>query len=427
MKGKRIAWTLGSLAFGAALINGVWRTSDLGKAAGDLDRQRAAAKREGVPMEWDDLRRLAPPIPLADNAAVAYARAFAALKASGGLKGVKPETLMKEIAAGTAKPADLALLRAGLAKAAPALAEAREGSQRQGFSFDRKWELGSALTFPEYADERGLVRAFVLRAMIAKSPPEAADDLRTAARMRAHFGSEPVLIGALVGNGVETDVHRGIRAIGRRGGAWAQAVAPVLDDLGPIPLLQRSLACEAAFGNQFTDELEKSGPGAFFPTDVEGTSTPVAFRLARFRPVREAYQSRVVEFWRGAWAALPTDPTDFRAASAALKIPSGGGLSYAMLDFLMPVFDNFAVTNAKTEANRRLTRAALDLWSGRTPVLAKDPFGAGPLRLKRTGREWTLYSVGLDGLDDGGKPQKKSSDPRYDIAVDSKGLLKEGR
>ena len=419
-------WPLFAAAGLAVALTLAWRNTDIARASASLPDQRAAARREGVPIEWDDLRRLAPPVAEADNAAPFYARAFATFRSVGNLKGVKADDLIAEIVNGTAKPADVAHLRAELAKVAPALAEAREGSLKPGFSFDRRWELGSALTFPEYSDGRGLCRALVLRAMLAKDPASAADDLETAARMRAHLGSEPVLIAALVGNGIENDVHRGIRAVARRGGAWTAAVRPALEALGPIPSLRRTLAAEPAFGAHFAEELQRLGPNNFASVDNE--PTPLAFRFVRFRPVRDAYQARVLEYWRNAWRKLPQDPTDARGARDALQMPSPeSGPSYAMLEFVLPVFDRFAETNERSEADRRLTRAALDLWSGRTPTLAKDPFGGGPLRLKRTGADWTLYSVGPNGVDDGGRMRAKSSDVRYDIVVNSKGTVSERR
>jgi hypothetical protein len=41
-----------------------------------------------------------------------------------------------------------------------------------------------------------------------------------------------------------------------------------------------------------------------------------------------------------------------------------------------------------------------------------DPFAMNaPLRYKRTGKEYTLYSIGPDGKDDGGKPIAEPSKP----------------
>ena len=413
------AWTLVAVATVAAALSVAWRTSDLGRAAADLPAQRAAARREGLPTRYADLK--GPPVPLDENAAPLYAQAFVDFRAAKGLDRLNPEALLKAIETGTAKPEELAALRGRLPLLAPALAKATEGTRRPGFSFDRDWDLGSALTFPEYADGRAVVRALVLRAILAKRPEAAAEDLRAAARMRRDFGSERVLIAALVGDGTETEVLRGVRTVGRRGGAWTRAVLPVIDVLGPLPALRRSLGGEAAMGMNFDRELDRLGPSSFVTMDGDGESDggmPLAWRALSIPAVRDASLARVFAYWRRAWATLPTDPTDYRAARTALRMPSEGGPSYKMLEVLLPVFDHFAMANAEVEANRRLTRAALELWSGRTPTLAKDPFGPGPIRFVRKGEDWTLYSLGPDERDDGGKP-RQGSKPGYDLVVAS--------
>ena len=406
----------------AAFLATAWNMSDLGRASRSLAAQRAAAKREGVPMEWGDLRRLAPPVDVADNAAVPYARAFATLQKASVFKGLKPDDLQKEIAAGKAKPEDLAKLRVALAAAAPALREVEEGSRRKGFSFDRQWEKGFSLVFPEYANARTAIRALVLRAMTATDPAAAGRDLGAAARLRAHLGSEPTYIGTLVAVSMENDVHAGVRFLGRRGGAWAKAVEPALADLGPLPDLRRVLAGEAVSGMHLGEELARLGPQAFGFAGGDGEETssgPPALRLARFGPVRSAFEARVVEYWRGVYAKLPQDPLDWRALKAATQVPATqSGLSYTLLDLSLPVLTSLGDLPPQFEAQRRLSRAALDLWQGRAPALPADPFGTGPLGLRRDAKGWTLWSVGPDGIDDGGKKRAKASDVRYDLVVE---------
>ena len=381
----------------AAGLAAVWRTSDLGRASSDLDRQWAAAKAEGVPTEYADLHRLTPPVPEARNAAPAYGDAFATFHKFGALKGVDTKALLKAIPAGSAKPEDLTKLRLALRDASPALAQAREGSRRPEFSLNQRWELGSALTFPQYSDARSVATALSLRAMLANDPAAAVDDLRTAARMRAHFGADPVIIASLVGNGIEAIVHTATRFAGAKGPAWAAALAPVMGDLGPIPALRRSLTGEVVWGMHFDEEIARSGVSGI--SGMDGSSPPLPMRLMAFGPVRDASKDRVVEYWRRAWARLPQDPTDFRAAREALRLPSNAGPSYAMLDFLLPVFEGFTEVNTRSEADRRFTRMALAIDAGRTPAPERDPFGGGPMKVRHEARGWTLWSVGPDGVD----------------------------
>ena len=41
------------------------------------------------------------------------------------------------------------------------------------------------------------------------------------------------------------------------------------------------------------------------------------------------------------------------------------------------------------------------------------------MRLRREGASWTLYSVGPDGEDGGGKPRKEAQGQGYDLVVSS--------
>ena len=420
MKHKRAAWTLFGAAALAAFFATLWNTSDLGRAAHSLEAQRAAARREGVPMEWGDLYRLMPPVAAEDNAAAAYARGFAALRAAGDLKGVNARALEESIPAGKAEPKALAALRSALLASGPALEEIRRGSLRRGYSFDRKWERGFTLLFPEFADARAAASALVLRALTAKDPAAAGDDLRTAARLGAHIGSEPVYIASLVGQGIEKEVHHALRRLGRRGGAWARAVEPVLGDLGPLPDLRRVLAAESVGSIHLTDEIAKHGfsPLVGISPDDSPPNVPAALRLARFGPTRDAFDARIVERWREIYGGLPKDPLDWRAAKAVMDKPIGAAPSYALLDLASPVFAGVGSRAAEMEAERRLSRAALDLWQGRAPALPADPFGNGPLKLRRDAKGWTLWSLGPDGSDDGGKPRGKASDRSYDLVVE---------
>jgi hypothetical protein len=46
-------------------------------------------------------------------------------------------------------------------------------------------------------------------------------------------------------------------------------------------------------------------------------------------------------------------------------------------------------------------------YLGRLPL---DPFSGSPLVYKQTGTNWLLYSVGVDGVDGGGKPVTRVTD-----------------
>ena len=51
--------------------------------------------------------------------------------------------------------------------------------------------------------------------------------------------------------------------------------------------------------------------------------------------------------------------------------------------------------------------------------LPQDPFGACPLTFRSQGTNWLLYSIGSDGVDDGGQAVGSGLPGKGDILVDS--------
>ena len=49
----------------------------------------------------------------------------------------------------------------------------------------------------------------------------------------------------------------------------------------------------------------------------------------------------------------------------------------------------------------------------------QDPFSRRPLIYRPQGKKWLLYSVGLDGVDDGGKPAGRGLSTKGDLFYDS--------
>lgn len=416
MRRRTAFWSLVGVATLAAALVAMWRTSDLGRASADLEHQRQAAKREGVPTEWDDLRRLSPAVPEADNAATFYRRGFAEIHAGSGFQGIS-DALLDAVIDGKAKPDDLARARKTLQEDARGLAFVIQGSERKALSFDRQWELGPRLIFPEFSDERNAARMLVLRAVLMDDPAAAGRDLGAAARLAAHAGSEPIIISAFVGSSTEVSVEKGIRHLAKRGGAWTTAANSALDAFGPLPDPHRFLAGEVVMGRHVASDLGNLGLRDLGMMSEGEGSLPFAFRFAKFKVVRDAFEAREIEYWRKLYAALPADPLDWRQATRAAALPYPKGPSGALVQMLSPFLETVGNLAAQVEAERRLTRAALDLEEGRQAPLPADPFGAGPLHVRREAKGWTLWSVGPDGVDQNGRPRGRHDESAYDLVV----------
>lgn len=419
MARKRTAAVAASIATVAILGLGwlAWSRSDIGRASSTLEALRVAARREGVPVDYDQLRAMNSPVKPEENGSVPLERGFAGLEAAHVRASDK---LLGDLLLGAADPKDVAKAEEDLAKVAASLTEIARGAARPNLVFERDWEKGAALTFPEYTNVRTASKLLCIRALLATDPKDAIADLRTAARLRAKFTNEPVLIGGLTAQAIEADVHRTVRELARRSPANAGALLPILDDLGPLPDLHRVLAGESAMEANLTKEIGRYGIKAFVSMDGQGV--PPSFRLLGFGPARDAFQARIIEYWRNVYAKLPKDPIDYVGNAKALdmSVAEHGGPSYDLLRFVSPVFSGVTKLAAEDEANRRITRTAIELWEGKNPRLPADPFSRSSLKLKRSGSDWTLYSVGPDGIDDGGKPRGRTMTGGYDLVVPSK-------
>lgn len=122
-----------------------------------------------------------------------------------------------------------------------------------------------------------------------------------------------------------------------------------------------------------------------------------------------------------------------------------------IVELLAPVFEHFDVTAMKNMTQNGLLELALALRAyrlehGKYPDslsqlapsclsnFPTDPFTAGqPFRYKPIGSKYLLYSVGPDGVDDGGKPidtgpsKSANKDQRYAVMPDSKGDIVAGK
>ena len=67
----------------------------------------------------------------------------------------------------------------------------------------------------------------------------------------------------------------------------------------------------------------------------------------------------------------------------------------------------------------RLPAGLGELVPGYLSNTPQDPFSGRPLIYRLQGKNWLLYSVGLDGRDDGGKPAGPGLSAKGDLFYDS--------
>src|SRR4051812_12387006 len=144
--GKCLAWIAALVAVGIAALEILFV-----KTGATLDDELASARLAGVPTEVADLRRLAYVDPGA-NAAPLYQRA---ILQAGRARGALPPGFPKAIGQSYPPISDKErnrLLCEGLPRLKPAFDSLARAAKMPGVDWNRRWELGYDLTFPEHAE-----------------------------------------------------------------------------------------------------------------------------------------------------------------------------------------------------------------------------------------------------------------------------------
>jgi hypothetical protein len=375
-----------------------------------------------------------PPAPAADDdAAPLYRRAFAAIEADKTLSGEK-SPLSEPLAADVAA----ADVQAILARHAPTLDLLRRAADRPGCRFVRDWSRPSfSMRLPEFASLRMGAKLLALAARCAAADGDVAAALRDVVRIHRlgmHFADEPVLIAGWMGTAIDTVAIETLAAVLP---AIRATDLPLLDEpsstdfLGTMPSLQRNFYGEEAFGLCAMADLADGKYGVEDMGDMTGTVTRWPSFKKRFAEIFRwflmpselaAYQSML---WR--YQDVASDTTlgypQIKEQVAAIERDvqqRQAGLFGSLVRALGGTFRTQIIKAAATHraaevlvaatryriATATLPESAASLVPAHLPAVPRDPFtDDAPLRSRRTddGR-LVVYSVGLDGEDDGGPP-----------------------
>ena len=261
----------------------------------------------------------------------------------------------------------------------------------------------------------------------ARGPRRVADDLTAIFRTAAHVRSEPLLISTLVAMSADDIGHARL----------AEALAS--GKLGPTDLntvrLDRNLSYMRAVGRSF--EMEEAFGLACFaylsPQSDYSVLDVLGSGLPRLSP---ALSSPLLSMWRV--FLMPADLASYRRAMGRYREQcrkpyyanreawkeeheafrkERHGIMTAMV---LPALSRVASKAAEAQAGHELARAALasaryhaekDGWPARLadlvpdylPEVPVDPFDGKPLRMTTADGGTILYSVGLNGKDEGGR------------------------
>lgn len=412
------------------------RQDDLARAAREADSAAAAYRASGMPWVAKDLRPDLP-LPPGQDAAPTLYRAIKLLAGKDFQKngaGIPKSIEFGSISAATRflKPYDAALN------------EAVKAAQFSDVDFKRDWDLGPDLLLPEYAQMKTLAKGLCYRAELEcrmGRPQAAAEDLKASWRLGNLAYRDPMLIGMLVRIAIEAITNRSLQHcvyFSRSDATGLKELASVLQG-AEAPSFAYALRSEAYMGLACIRNLRAFGGVNGLADASSGDSAPpppdpktlVRTGLPTDMQGR-AFAARHLQLWRGVKGLIdryPRDPIGLSQAMQHLEdqIEARKKLSYALEAVLLPVYDQAGIAVVKEQAEICATQAMAAAVlacakGGKVPSKIADipgkwidPFTGGPMRVRRDGKWFRVYSLGPKRKDFGGVYQRELT---YDKSQD---------
>ena len=416
----------------------VWSLSMFGQGPSALQTELRLAKADGLPLSAEDVRK-SRVVPTTENAAPLLRTAFTERQSSD--QTVEGKAIGKFVGRNSSLPEltaeQIAQVEPWIRKQGHLFELLGRAVSRPSLDFDRKWELGPALLLPEFADEKACLTHLLLKAKVEMSHGNTAaamDTLEVGSKLSRLVGQEPLIIGALVQVAMRSSICEALTEIIKAHQADALVLKrsrQIIDEMGPMPDVRHAIQSEFLMGRVAISMLASADSVQLLGGDGGNT----VFRLARIGPVRTIYDLRFTQLYRTLYKDLCQNPSSvlsmeqaFKRAQAFMEQKGSKDWTYGLADVLSPVFVGMAGAVGESEARRNVIRTAITqldckrmygTWSQKmviTPHCDIDPFTNKALLFKPAANGFTIYSVGKDEQDDGGKPRpKKYSGGNYDI------------
>jgi hypothetical protein len=405
------------------------RAQAMPKRSPALAREIAAAKRMGLPVGPKDMA--GPSLPTARNAAPIYRQLFQRFETVSSAEKNDVGNLGRAPTA-----AQVEKTRKVLVRHRDILALIHRAAARPQCVFRRDWSQGPAMRFPEFAGFREAARWIKAESAAQLKDGRPLEAVKTQAlgfRIARHAASDPILIGYLVGVAINAITLSGMEHILYTAGgdpAVADAVGQAVEKDFARLSLAHSFRGDLVTYLVYVDIVRKGGPGALKQLAgltgwEENPSKANVPRPRNWDTLMDANAVYLLRTVRKAAGAADRPYPEFKAVCQEISsdLENKGknrDLSVLIATIALPMFDNLPLTGAKSQAQAGAVRsgAAVLAWKARhgafparleealSPAPA-DPFDLKPLRYRREGDGFVVYSVGPTGKFDGGKPDVK--------------------
>jgi len=385
-----------------------------------------------------------PAVPDSENAAPLYERAFEQIDSDVIIKG--KDSPLGDDGVAADDPALVALV----ARRAGTIDLLYQAARLPVCRFDKDWSHASiSLMLPELNDLRASALLLQAHARLASKDGQfdaAILDINTMYAVARHVEQEPVLVSALVGNGVESVATQTLLEVLPRMTKSEQLNSLTLPDAyDSRRAAVRALRGEACFGLDTFGRME-SGELSFNAIENisshhhSGDTTWAADVVAKFYPVARLF------LFAGNMQGYRNYMDDLRKAASEPYFKSKKDLDDLMgglLTLKKESYFNSRMVPALYRFVENSTRAEIDATAAQTAVAATryrfehgrlptdlqeltpayleavptDQFDGNSIRITTRDNDWIIYSVGPDQQDDGGHGQTDTNPPRktYDF------------
>jgi len=387
----------------------------------------------GAPIKATQLAK--PPVPDAENAALVYQKAFAAMRVTRDYRDFTTNLSRGKLS--LADPAVVARAERILKQNAAALQLIHRGANMPRCDFRLDWSEGAALTFPQFAPLRNCARLLGLKAIMLAHRGRVDDALAVCGDgfRVVKAGDEPILIGALVQYSIIAITSRSLEQIldgSQPSGSACRRLGTSVASIDLTRSLTVALTAERAMDMSLFDQARASRDPVKFVWELSGPAGE------NERPPKVPRNSWFVRWWLASDELMYLELMDRAIGDASLpyrkarhieaevedRVRTHRGIPAPLMTaILMPVYSRSHAARDRAIASLGLVEIALLLKAYRAEhggypqslqqlgglngrPLPTDPFSGKPFVYRREGAGFLIYSWGPNLKDDGGKVGK---------------------
>ena len=326
-------------------------------------------------------------------------------------------------------------LRQALQHRQDVLQQVHKAALRPVCVFNRNYAIGAGMMQPEYARMRSGV--YMLRAesalLLADGKPlEAIRNNALGFKIAQHAASDPILIADLSAISIDSITLQGLEQVlyvaGEQPGIAQAVEQSIAHNWQPHSLAygmrEQFITCTVFMGQMRRGGVAYLQGGPAFDNGIRGKMQKFSLRIPAnwqkfinaneaemLRQLMQTTQAADLPYWQ-AHSALQAAQAQWEAHSS----DSG----HLLANQLLPVYVQAEVKQTQNRAQAAVARCAASVLAWKQahgtfpdtlkqamPMVPVDPFDGQPLRYRREGNGFVIYSVGATGKFDGGTPMRQ--------------------